>query len=196
MSEEKLCPQCAETVKSGAKVCRYCGHKFEGDESAASAIAVSGTSKTKKGCLIAVAVLVGLIVLGAILGDPDASDHSGDESAAAAKEDEVLASPALQVTAVELAQAYDNNEAAAQRTYGDKILDVSGMVTGITLDIMDDPVVQLGGINQFQDVQADLAESDHDRAASISKGQQISLRCENVSEVIGTPMLDECRIID
>lgn len=25
----KDCPQCAETVKSAAKVCRYCGHNFE-----------------------------------------------------------------------------------------------------------------------------------------------------------------------
>ncbi|HEX5508883.1 MAG TPA: superinfection immunity protein [Pseudolabrys sp.] len=26
---EKTCPECAETVKGAAKVCRFCGHKFE-----------------------------------------------------------------------------------------------------------------------------------------------------------------------
>ena len=26
---EKVCPMCAETVKKAAKICRYCGHKFE-----------------------------------------------------------------------------------------------------------------------------------------------------------------------
>jgi uncharacterized membrane protein YdbT with pleckstrin-like domain len=28
-AEEKTCPSCAEQVKRAAKVCRYCGHKFE-----------------------------------------------------------------------------------------------------------------------------------------------------------------------
>lgn len=26
---EKVCPMCAESVKKAAKICRYCGHKFE-----------------------------------------------------------------------------------------------------------------------------------------------------------------------
>src|SRR3954465_8540737 len=28
-SDEKICPRCAETVKAGAKVCRYCNYEFE-----------------------------------------------------------------------------------------------------------------------------------------------------------------------
>lgn len=26
---EKVCPMCAETVRAEAKICRFCGHKFE-----------------------------------------------------------------------------------------------------------------------------------------------------------------------
>ena len=30
--ETKMCPDCAENVKAAARVCRYCGHRFEDSE--------------------------------------------------------------------------------------------------------------------------------------------------------------------
>jgi hypothetical protein len=35
LGDSKTCPDCAETVKLAARVCRYCGHQFEGPPDAA-----------------------------------------------------------------------------------------------------------------------------------------------------------------
>lgn len=65
---------------------------------------------------------------------------------------------ALQVTATELFNAYDSNEAAAQQRYGDRDLLVSGTVKSIDLDFMDKPNVLLETPNQFMSANASLTE--------------------------------------
>ena len=30
-SDSMTCPSCAETIKAAARVCRFCGHRFDGD---------------------------------------------------------------------------------------------------------------------------------------------------------------------
>lgn len=82
----------------------------------------------------------------------------------------------------------------AQQQYGDRPLEVTGTVTGITLDFSHDPVIQLAGLNQFQNVEAALAEASKAKAGSVSKGQSVTLACASVSEIVGTPMLKECEL--
>ncbi len=186
MSEEKICPECAEAVKSDAKVCKHCGHRFEGgaaqpDET--NAKAASGAKKMGIGCVI----LIGFfLVIALMFGSGD------DDSAVVADGAPNADTLALAVTAQELASAYEANEAAAQQQYGGQPLEVTGTIAGITLDFSDDPVVQLSGTNEFLDVQASLAEGSKSKAGNLSKGQQITLRCESVTEVISAPMLSEC----
>ncbi|WP_181443603.1 hypothetical protein [Porphyrobacter sp. YT40] len=102
--------------------------------------------------------------------------------------------PPIEVTSVDLAKAFEANEVAAKQTYGAAPLLVSGKVAGITLDLMDKPVVQLPGVNDFQQVQASFAGDATAATAQLQKGQDIVLLCESVSEVIGSPMLDGCTI--
>lgn len=153
-------------------------------------------TKKRGGCLkwiaIIAAVLIGLAVLGAIFGEPDGA--SGPTGSDAAKSGDVGAKPARQVTAVELFEAYDANEAAAQEEYGDQQLLVSGTVSKIDLDFMNKPVVLMQTGNEFQDAQAQLVEASQPLAKTLSKGQQITLLCGSVGEVVGTPMLRDCAI--
>jgi hypothetical protein len=75
--------------------------------------------------------------------------------------------------------------------YG-KTLDVTGLITGITLDISNDPTIQMEGTNQFLPVQARFDKSYSVRISSLSKGQQITVRCSSVDTVLSSPVLDKC----
>lgn len=77
----KSCPQCAESVKSAARICRFCGYQFPGAGTTASKNTANEkiekgdgedpttmTAKnTLRGCLaLAVVVVVALFVIGYI----------------------------------------------------------------------------------------------------------------------------------
>jgi Host cell surface-exposed lipoprotein/Uncharacterised protein family UPF0547 len=69
-ADEKKCPQCAETVKAEAKVCRFCGHSFENDVSfkpGGSPLPNKGKGRGK-GCLIAMGIVVALGIIGSLIG--------------------------------------------------------------------------------------------------------------------------------
>jgi hypothetical protein len=181
MTDEKTCPACAESVKAAANVCKHCGYDFKSGKRPA---APEKKSAAGKGCLIVLGVLAVLFVIGLFAGPAEKQAPTASAPAA----------PPRAVTAIELATAYDQNEAAAQKEYGDQRLAVSGTVSAIDLDFADKAVVRLKGTNQFMDVQASLSEASQGQAASLSKGQQVTLVCESVSEVVGTPMLRDCAI--
>ena len=158
----------------------------------------------KMGCLGLLGLFVLFSVIGALAPEPTPEELAEREAERAASEAAEAAErqanaqteveSALAVSSRDLAAAYDANEVRAQQTYGDRKLLVSGTVTGITLDFMDEPVVQLNGVNQFLDVQADL--NDKQAAASLNRGQQVRLLCGSITEVISAPMLSDCEIVD
>jgi hypothetical protein len=98
----------------------------------------------------------------------------------------------MHVSAVELAEAFHANEVAAQKKYGGQVLDVTGIVTGVVLDFMNDPVIHLEGANEFLAVQASFPKSAGDQLGQLSKGQQITVRCSSLTSVISAPMLSDC----
>lgn len=140
-----------------------------------------------KGCGILVLVLIVLAVIGAIAGG------KGSDGSASTTETAAAVQP-VAVTAQQLFAAYDANEAAAQQTYGDKPLLVTGTVAGVDLGVTNVPHVLLRTSNEFMNAQASLTEASQPQATGLTKGQSITLLCAKVSEVIGTPMLSECDI--
>lgn len=75
-ADEKTCPDCAETVKAAAKVCRYCGHRFDEPNLSTANQAPTPSANTAPSApptfsmtmIVAIALfVVGVPALGAVL---------------------------------------------------------------------------------------------------------------------------------
>lgn len=159
----------------------------------APAPAASPAEKKKRsaaaGCVGLVALIVVILVIVAVLGG--GSKKGGGNSSAAS---DATAEPPLEVTSRQLAQAYSDNEAAAQQQYGGRPLLVSGTVQGVDLGITNKASVLLDGVNEFMHAQAALADDKQDQAPSLHKGQKVKLLCSDVQEVVSIPMLSDCAV--
>lgn len=185
---EVKCPRCAEMVKADAKVCKHCGHEFSAGELAANK---KQSSTLKQGAIGCLAIIVLFVIGAAIFGG---SSSSGNKTAEVANVAAEPPAPALKVTARELAAAYEANEVAAQKKYGGQRLEVTGVVTGVDLDLLDNPVLKLAGVNEFLPAQATFTKDYSDKLGELSKGQKVTITCERLSEVISAPMLNDCTI--
>jgi hypothetical protein len=98
------------------------------------------------------------------------------------------------LTAEELRQAFALNEVSAAARFDGQALKVSGAIEAIELDIMDNPVVRLKTAEPFSTVAATFPKEAKGRIGGLAQGQEITVLCMKVTEVIGMPLLDECEI--
>ncbi|QIJ00830.1 hypothetical protein GII23_12390 [Stutzerimonas balearica] len=105
--------------------------------------------------------------------------------------------PLLEVSAQQLAQAYDRNTVAADQQFKGKTFKVTGVVDSINTDLFGNPYVTLrGGVNQFMEPQFELDEAHANYAAGLQSGMRISLECTGRGDVAKTPMSKGCVPID
>lgn len=191
--DEKLCPRCAETVKAAALVCKHCTYEFGKpiNTSSKGIFPAPLEAKKKRPFMVGCLSLAGMIFVIGLIGSQLTPSNNLSSSGSNASAPEALP---VAVNSVNLARAYSNNEVAAQRTFADKTLDVTGIVTGVTLDFANNPVLQLEGVNQFLPVQATFDKRFKQDLAAFSKGESVTVRCTSITEVISAPMLSDCSI--
>jgi len=156
----------------------------------------------KKPGWVAVGINAGMVILGGIgfavlaaIGMAGAS-HAMQEAAAsspsAGTPEQLAERPTVQVTAREMFSDYQGNEVRANAKYQGKNVVVSGTVSKVSADIMDEPVVDLESGNMI------LGVSLHDLPASaagaLNNGENITALCTEVSEVAGAPQLGGCSL--
>ncbi len=107
------------------------------------------------------------------------------------------AEPMIEVSAQQLAQAYDRNTVAADQQFKGKRFKVTGTVDSINTDMFGNPYVTLrGGVNQFMEPQFELDDAHATYAAGLQSGMRISLICTGHGDVAKTPISKGCAPIN
>lgn len=141
--------------------------------------------------------VIGFAWLALVLVGMASSERSPSRSVSSNQSQQVKvvapAEPLIEVSAQQLAQAYERNTVAADQQFKDKRFKVSGVVDSINTDLFGKPYVTLrGGVNQFMEPQFKLDSDHRSYAAGLQQGLRISLICKGSGDVAKTPISDEC----
>lgn len=143
-------------------------------------------------------IILGIVVLIVVLGSMGGDDTTDTTQTAAGTTVETT-TPATTVavesfTATELYAAYEANEVSADQTYGGRLVEVTGTVGDIGLDILDNPYVTLdtGGV---WSVQCLFTEDNADMVSGLTEGQDVSLTGTIDGLALGTNLtIDDCQL--
>jgi len=160
--------------------------------------------KIMKGVKIAAFVIVGILALVLIIGFFAGGESSGtkatNETGRPISAPETSPEPEyLEVSAEELYNAYGSNEVKADSIYGNKKLCVSGYISDIGIDIMDDPYISIndGDPYSFWCVNAYFTRKSYvEKISELEKGQEIKIIGKCDGNMIIYVKLSECEIVE
>lgn len=102
----------------------------------------------------------------------------------------------IKTTATQMINTYKNNEVKADRIFKNNYIEIKGKVSSIDSDISDEAVIHLSSKNEYE-FSTVIAKGDknfQEKAINLDKGQIVTLKCIGGGEVIGSPVLNECKI--
>jgi zona occludens toxin (predicted ATPase) len=181
------CPKCHGDIPAQATRCQHC---------AADLRSWFARHKILTG-LLSLVILVFLISMFSGPSSTSSSTGSTSTSSNTATSPSKPAEVAMRITAEALAAAYTANEVAADATYKDKLVEVTGTVMSISQDFLDNPTVTLsdGHEYSFNNPQCSFPKERAAQVADLTKGQKVTLQGRVSGEVIGTAMIKECSVV-
>ena len=102
---------------------------------------------------------------------------------------------AYQLTATELYEAFEANEAAAQTQYLGKILDVTGVISEVEMTEEGGVNLSLEGGGLLGGVRCRLEQTDNDQEAQLEAGNQVTIRGECTGKLMDVE-LSRCVLIN
>jgi len=100
------------------------------------------------------------------------------------------------ITAQQLFSDYESNEVAADEKMRGKLIQVKGTVQSIDKDFTDSIVVTLRTSNEFMPARMEIGDAQKAQAVALKKGQKITIQCEAMSRLVGSPSGSDCRLAD
>lgn len=137
-------------------------------------------------------IIIALFVLVIAMSGGESSSSNSTSATTETKAEEVP-EEVIVVSSKELAKAYESNEVAADKQYKGKTLEVTGKISSIGSSIGDKAVVSLDGSNGFNNASATGDDAFNEYAATLGKGQNITLICKGNGESLGSPSLSDCK---
>jgi hypothetical protein len=174
-----ICNECKKEVSDTAKSCPNCGAK------------VTKKLSFLRGAFNLVMIsAIAFMVVGYLSNKEKAVQAEATTDQPAPPTEEII-----KILSTALAREYDKNEAKADSIFKNKVIMVKGNINSIEKDVSDNTVVMLSGINQFSHVHASVQKSEEEKAINLKKGQELIVQCIGNGEVVGSPMLTDCIII-
>ncbi|MGS1028816.1 OB-fold protein [Burkholderia glumae] len=186
------CSECGSDVSDKAAACPKCGNPM-------SPVAYRESQpqrKKKAGVGLKIfrttaAIIVGFIVMIAWVSHETGSSRSASDTTPTSDQPSASAlPPPIEISAVDLYNAYKANEVAADAKYKGKQIKITGIVGTIGKDVMDDPYITLVAVNDFETVNVYFSKARIDDLSKLNKGDSISVTCKGSGMVLGSPMLD------
>ena len=181
INDVKICKICGKELAKNAKVCPNCGQDQRN---------FFARHKILSG--------LGILVILGVIGSFNSNSNKPTEIQQPTQgvKIEENTNPEITVSAVDLIREYSNNEVKANQMYKGKIARITGIVDGIDSDMSDDAVVRLSDGSEFSitNVHCYIKSSDKEKAAALTKGQNVTIIGKLNGEVIGSPCVKDCTI--
>lgn len=199
------CEDCGKSISDRAPSCPHCGApgatihappEPPPQPTAAAAALAKGKSTMGLGRKLFIGVLgvIAIIYLAGLMGGKSSTSSGGNANSSQTyvpPQKEIVAA-----TAQELFDAYESNEVATDIRLKGKIIQISGRVQSIDKSVFDNMFVSLETRNQFMPTKVKPNKQDESKIAGLRRGQQVVFRCQRIQRWVGSPMGEDCLLLN
>lgn len=181
------CPECSRQISDQSVSCPNCGYPINQFRPEPSP--TNNKPKDKPAGLLSLIICLGLFLFLLSL-------CSGETSDVPQRQDQKKPVIDLETKASTMINTYEANEVRADAIYKGKTLKVTGTVHSINSDFSNTAILVLapkGDIYALNGVRASGDANFHNAVISLNKGTTITIICIGDGEIMGSPLLKDCR---